>query len=93
MRDRQGRAAGTHLESTQVDTLVLTELAVRHVSVVPDDLSQVLGREGLLARVDNATLARIPIPLRLEGLPLASLGGELLLRQGGRFLRVIRVST
>ncbi len=45
---------GHELECTQIHGLVVTELAVRHVSVVGDDLADVLWRHVLLLRLNEA---------------------------------------
>mmetsp|Transcript_8139 Transcript_8139/g.19406 ORF Transcript_8139/g.19406 Transcript_8139/m.19406 type:complete len:590 (-) Transcript_8139:14-1783(-) len=59
------------LQSTQVDALVVTELPGRHISVILDDLSDMLRRHLLLLLLNNAKLALLSIPLRVQGLPLS----------------------
>lgn len=78
---------GHVLERTQVHALVGAELAVAHVTVILDNLADVLRRKGLLPGVDNGRLARGAEAARLEGDPLARLEVELLLVHRWRRLR------
>mmetsp|Transcript_70723 Transcript_70723/g.165866 ORF Transcript_70723/g.165866 Transcript_70723/m.165866 type:complete len:292 (+) Transcript_70723:6412-7287(+) len=76
-------------ESTQIDTLVMTELARRHVSVVLDDLPDVLRRHLFLLLLNHSKLALLTIALGVQGLPLSSLLiQQLLLGLVGRHRRL-----
>lgn len=55
----------------QVDTLVVTELPVGHITVVADDLADVLGGHVLLLRVHEPELPFLRIALGLQLLPFA----------------------
>ncbi len=61
------------LESAKVDTLVVSEFSVRHVSVISDDLADMLRRHVLFLRVDEAEFPFFRIAFRLKLLPFASL--------------------
>mmetsp|Transcript_40931 Transcript_40931/g.121364 ORF Transcript_40931/g.121364 Transcript_40931/m.121364 type:complete len:508 (+) Transcript_40931:5381-6904(+) len=82
------------LQRSQVDALVVPELSRGHVSVVLDDLADVLRRHLLLLLLDNAELPLLAVALRVERLPLTRLLVEqLLLRlRGLRHPRGIRTS-
>ena len=67
--------ASTHkpspLPSPEVDPLVVSELAVRHIAMVPDDLPHVLRRHVLFLRLHEPELPFLAVPLRLQLLPFA----------------------
>lgn len=68
------------LQSAKVDSLVVPELAVRHIAVIADDLPNVLRGHVFLLRVHKAELALFGVSLRLQLLPLARLILQLLFR-------------
>mmetsp|Transcript_61033 Transcript_61033/g.143984 ORF Transcript_61033/g.143984 Transcript_61033/m.143984 type:complete len:850 (-) Transcript_61033:159-2708(-) len=57
----------------EVHALVMAKLLARHVTVILDDLSQVLRREILLLRLNIPKFAFVSIALRLQGLPFSRL--------------------
>ena len=64
------------LERPEVHAFVVPELLARHVAVVLDNLAHVLGGHVLLRRLLVAVLALLPVPPRIELLPLARALGE-----------------
>lgn len=52
----------------------MAELPVGHVSMVPDDLADVLGRHVLLLGIHKAKLPLLGIPLGLQLLPFPCCG-------------------
>mmetsp|Transcript_14739 Transcript_14739/g.38931 ORF Transcript_14739/g.38931 Transcript_14739/m.38931 type:complete len:203 (+) Transcript_14739:3222-3830(+) len=61
------------LQGTQVDALVVAELARRHVSVVLDNLTDVLRGHLFLLLLNHTELALLTVPLGVQGLPLTGL--------------------
>mmetsp|Transcript_67280 Transcript_67280/g.140138 ORF Transcript_67280/g.140138 Transcript_67280/m.140138 type:complete len:884 (+) Transcript_67280:4960-7611(+) len=57
----------------EVNALIVTELLARHISVILDDLSQMLWREILLLRLHISELPLIAVSLGLQRLPLSRL--------------------
>ena len=58
--------------SPQVHPLVIAELAVRHITMVTDDLTDMLRRHVFLLRLDKAKLALLAVAFRLQQLPFSS---------------------
>mmetsp|Transcript_33281 Transcript_33281/g.109100 ORF Transcript_33281/g.109100 Transcript_33281/m.109100 type:complete len:1053 (+) Transcript_33281:4096-7254(+) len=67
------------LQGAQVDALVVAELARRHVSVVLDNLTDVLRGHLFLLLLNHTELALLTVPLGVQGLPLTGLFVEELL--------------
>lgn len=64
------------LQRTEVDSFVVTVLPRRHVSVIANNLTQVLRRHILFLSVDEPEFPLFRVSLRLELLPLASFKRE-----------------
>lgn len=60
-------------ESAKVDTLVVSEFSVGHISVISDDLADVLWWHVFFLRVDEAKFSLFRIAFRLKLLPFTSL--------------------
>ena len=58
----------------KVDPLVVAEFPVGHVTMVPDDLADMLGWHVLLLSIHKAKLPLLGVPLRLQLLPFSSYG-------------------
>mmetsp|Transcript_26458 Transcript_26458/g.83860 ORF Transcript_26458/g.83860 Transcript_26458/m.83860 type:complete len:710 (-) Transcript_26458:29-2158(-) len=73
------------LQRTEVDAFVMAELARRHISVVLDDLPDVLRRHLFLLLLYHPKLPLLAVALGVQGLPLSRLLVEQL------FLRLLRL--